>query len=58
MKSVVINYKDAVGVGNLSAAFWTLHGSVENANKEVSKNEEKKKSCHGYLYTQVWSSCP
>ena len=23
-----------------------------------SKNEEKKKSCHGYLYSQVWSSCP
>ena len=41
MKSVVINYKDAVGVGNLSALFWTLHGSLENANKEVSENEEK-----------------
>ena len=25
---------------------------------ECRKNEEKKKSCHGYLYTQVWSSCP
>ena len=41
MKHVVINYKDAVGVGNLSALFWTLHGSLENANKEVSENEEK-----------------
>ena len=41
MKSVVINYKDTVGVDNLSAVFWTLHGSLENANKEVSENEEK-----------------
>lgn len=41
MKSVIVSYADTLDVDNLSGAFWTLHGSLENANKEVSENEER-----------------
>ncbi len=41
MKSVVINFSDAISLDNFNARFWLLNGSMDNANNPVNEKEER-----------------